>query len=226
MKEAVLDIIASYENRISMVEELITTAYEATVDFDESLSGLMKGRQELKTNLQGALAKNCSLRKKDFNHLIEKVLFDSERKGKEIEEWRKRVREKLRNYLGEQKKLAAYLRQQLVQIACEKTDNDSLEVVIDRIKAAYLGEGGEVFAMLRDFQWRLEVFQREQDEINRKLQRLVDRGELLSLEDLRQLNAVKASQDRKAERELRQHEVERLLSRFKERRREDGQQPR
>jgi hypothetical protein len=74
--------------------------------------------------------------------------------------------------------------------------------------------------MLRDFQLHLEVFQKEQEEINRTLQRLVDRGESLSLENLRQLEADKAYQDRKANRELRREEVDRLLSHFRQQRQE------
>jgi regulator of replication initiation timing len=86
------------------------------------------------------------------------------------------------------------------------------------IKAAYQERGQEMFATLRNFQLRLQSFQVEQEEINHKLQRLVERGESLRLEDMRQLEATKTGQERRAERELRREEVERLLSHFKERR--------
>ena len=86
------------------------------------------------------------------------------------------------------------------------------------IKAAYQEGGQELIATLRNFQLRLESFQTEQEEINHKLQRLVERGESLRLEDLRQLEATKTGQERRAERELRRQEVERLLAHFKERR--------
>jgi hypothetical protein len=46
----------------------------------------------------------------------------------------------------------------------------------------------------------------------------VERGESLKLEDLRQLEAAKAGQERRAEKELRQEDVERLLAHFKEQR--------
>jgi hypothetical protein len=65
---------------------------------------------------------------------------------------------------------------------------------------------------------RLESFQAEQKEINHKLQRLVERGESLILEGMRQLEATKTGQERRAERELRREEVERLMAHFKERR--------
>ena len=215
MESLVLDLINSYENRISMVESLITTAYQAAAASDESLTELDKERERLKTRLRETLVQNCSLRRKDFNSLIERVLADSEGKKKEIEEEQRRVREKLKEYLDEQKGLAASLKAQLAKFIQETADKESLEAIITDFKSAYQDKGEQVFALLRNFQWHLEVFQREQEEINHTLQRLVDRGESLRIEDLRQLEAVKACQDRKAERELRREDVERLLAHFR-----------
>jgi len=215
MESLVLDLINSYENRISMVESLITTAYQAAAASDESLTELDKERERLKTRLRETLVQNCSLRRKDFNSLIERVLADSEGKKKEIEEEQRRVREKLKEYLDEQKGLAASLKAQLAKFIQETADKESLEAIITDFKSAYQDKGEQVFALLRNFQRHLEVFQREQEEINHTLQRLVDRGESLRIEDLRQLEAVKACQDRKAERELRREDVERLLAHFR-----------
>jgi len=219
MKDAVLDLITSYENRISMVGEVVTTAYEAMLGSDDGLAELDKERTRLRNALQETLAKNCCLRRKDFNSLMERVLSDSHKgEKKEIEEERKQVREKLKEYLDKQKKLAASLRGQLVKFTQEDADRDSLGAIISDFKTACQDKGEQVFALLRNFQWHLESFQREQEEINRKLQRLVDRGESLKLDDLRQIEAGKARQDRKAERELRREDVERLLTHFRQQR--------
>jgi len=218
--EPVLDLITSYESRIATVEELMTTAYQAAVTSDGSFDALDEERERLKTGLQKMLAKNCSLRKKDFNCLLERVLSNSNKNREAIEEERSRVREKVKEYLDEQKQLANYLRQQLVELTQEKTDKGCLDAIIGNIKATYEDKGQRLFTMLRDFQLHLEAFQGEQEEVNRKLQRLVDRGESLSLEDLRQLEAAKAHQQRKAERELRREEVDRLLSHFRQERQE------
>ena len=218
MHELVLDLITSYENRISAVEELITTTHQATVSSDGRLGVLDEERETLKNSLQTILARNCSLRRKDFNRLMERVIFDAEGKRVEIEEERKRVVEKVKGYLDEQKGLAICLRQQLVELMNEKTDKTSLNMVINNIKITYLDTGQQLFAMLHEFQSRLATFQREQEEVNDRLKRLVDRGESLRLEDLRQLETTKDGQERRAERELRRQEVERLLAHFKERR--------
>lgn len=218
--EPVLELITSYESRIATVEELMTTAYQATETSGGSFDILDEERERLKTGLQKTLTKNCSLRRKDFNRLMERVLSDSNKNRVAIQEEQSRVREKVKEYLDEQKQLASYLRQQLVELTQEKTAKGSLDAVIGNIKAMYENKGQPLFAMLHDFQLHLEAFRREQEEINCKLQRLVDRGEALNLEDVRQLEAAKAHQDRKANRELRREEVDRLLAHFRQQRQE------
>ena len=222
--EPVLELITSYESRIATVEELISTAYEATAASDNSFGALDEERDRLRTSLQKTLAKNCFLRRKDFNRLMGRILSDSEKKRRALEEEQSLVREKVKEYLDEQKQLANCLRQQLVELAQGKTDKGGLDAVINNIRAAYEGTGQQLFAMLRDFQLHLDAFQREQADINHKLRGLMERGESLSIEDLRQLEAAKACQDRKAERELRREEVERLLTHFKQQRQESSRQ--
>ncbi len=222
--EPVLELITSYENRISTVEDVITTAYHPTLVFEGNFAVLDEERERLKSDLQKTLAKNCFLRRKDFNRLMERVLCDSDGKRKEIEAGRCQVREKVKEYLDEQKELANCLRQQLVELSQKKLGKSDLDAVIHNIKSTYQDAGQRLFAMLRDFQLHLETFQREQEEINHKLQRLLDRGETLSIEDLRQLEATKARQDRKTIRDLRREEVERLLAHFKLQRLEIGRQ--
>jgi len=218
--EPVFELITSYESRIATVEELMTTAYQAAETSDGSFDLLDEERERLKTGLQKTLTKNCSLRRKDFNRLMERVLSDSNKNREAIQEEQSRVREKVKEYLDEQKQLASYLRQQLVELTQEKMDKGCLDAVIGKIKASYEDTGQRLFTILRNFQQRLKDFQKEQEEINRTLQRLVDRGESLTLEDLRQLEAAKAHQDRKANRELRREEVDRLLSHFRQQRQE------
>ena len=125
--EPVLELITSYESRIATVEELMTTAYQATETSGGSFDILDEERERLKTGLQKTLAKNCSLRKRDFDCLLEQLLSDSNKNREAIEEERSRVREKVKEYLDEQKQLANYLRQQLVELAQEKTDKGSLD---------------------------------------------------------------------------------------------------
>ena len=210
MNKVVLDIINSYEDRVSMVENLITTAYEATVASDESLALLDMERKVLYVDLRERLVKNHSLRRKDFDVLMERILVDSEEKRGEIEQEWKLIRGKLKEYLDQQKELVASLREGLAK--------DTLGVVIGGFKVASQHRGEQILTLLRDFQYHLGVFLNEQWEENSKLQRLVDIGESLRLEDLRRLETTRARQDREMDRQLRREDIERLLTHFRQQR--------
>ena len=218
MKQVVLDIINSYEDRVSMVENLITTAYEATVASDESLALLDMERKVLYVDLRERLVKNHSLRRKDFDVLMERILVDSEGKRGTIEQEWKLIRGKLKEYLDQQKELVASLREGLAKVGQEELAKDTLGVVIGGFKVASQHRGEQILTLLRDFQYHLGVFLNEQWEENSKLQRLVDIGESLRLEDLRRLETTRARQDRKMDRQLRREDIERLLTHFRQQR--------
>jgi hypothetical protein len=218
MKEVVLDIINSYQDRVSMVENMITTAYEANVASDESLALLGMERETLYVDLRERLVKNHSLRRKDFDVLMERILVDSEGKRGKIEQEWKLIRGKLKEYLGQQKELVASLREGLAKIGKEELAEDMLGVVIGDFRVTSQDRGEQILTLLRDFQFHLGVFLNEQREVNGELQRLVDIGESLRLEDLRCLEVARARQDRKMDRELRREDIERLLTHFRQQR--------
>lgn len=222
MKDLVLELVTSYENGISMAEALIANAYDVTAGFDQEWEEIGEKRERLKISLQEILARNCSLRRKDFNRHINRVLADSERKRDEIEEEQKHVREVLKEYLDEQKALVASLKEKLVGFSLGEVDRSLLESLAGELRMAYQDKSDRIVGLLQGFQQRLKGFQAEQEEINHRLRRLVERGDGLRLEDLRQLDAAYAREERKVERELRRLEVERLLARFGQQRREDG----
>jgi small-conductance mechanosensitive channel len=219
MRNAVLELITSYENTISSVEELITASYSATVASDDGLDELAGEREKLTQNLQEALAKNCSLRRKDFNSLMERMLSTSEQKRREIEDERRLAGNMLRSFLEEQKELVASARERLIRFTQEGGNRNSLEAIISELKAVTQEKGERVFSQLRCYQWRLDVFRREQEEINRNLQRLLDRGTFLKFEDIRHLEAASDRQKRRACTEMRREDVERLLAHYSQQRR-------
>jgi hypothetical protein len=220
MDKLVLDLVSSYENRISMVEELVTSVYKAIDAFGDSLGELDGVREGLKINLSELLSRNCSFRKKDFSCFLNRLLSDSERGRLEIKDKEKQIREELKKYLDKQKELAATLKEQLAQFSLGRADKSILEAIAENIRVVSQNEGEELFSNLLCFQSRVKAFQREQDEINHSLQRLLSRGESLKIEDLRQLESVKLREKRKVERALRRGEVEKMLSHFQRQRRE------
>ena len=220
MKDMVLDLINSYEHRVTTVESLINSAYETTVDSDEGLSLAYETGQKLRAEIRETLVRNCSLRRKDFDAFASKVFSSIDTKKMEIENQRKLTREILKAYLGRQKELVTSLKEQLAKFSLEGSNRDSLELILSAMKTSQKEEGEQTFALLRDIQFRLKTFRQELADLNSNLQRILKRGELLKLEDLRQLQSAQAHERRNAEKEVRKEDVSRLLAHFNRERQE------
>lgn len=213
MKNAILGLITCHENIISALQNV--TALDEMTGYDKNIVSVDKERERLGSRLQKILANNCSLRKKDFNSMMERILCDAGRREEEIQQKQKQIRGMLRNYLDEQKKLATALKEKLTQSTQDKSNEDGFKTVLGNIKTLQGNEGQRVLSELQDFKFNLELFRAEQQAVNRKLRRLIDRDESLRIEDLRRLESSEARERRRVERRLLKEDIERLLSHFK-----------
>jgi len=218
MKDLLLELITSYESKILTGIELIVAVYQYTITCDQDLLSFDESREILQNSLQETLAKNCFLRKKDFAQLMEGIFIDLDKKRVKIEEQRKEIKEGLDEYLKEQKQLASLLREEVIEFTQGKEDKRNIENVINKIKIAYDDRGEQIFEMFRSFRCRLQKFLKEQEKMNHKLQRLLERGKFLRIDDIRQLEKAKACQERMSERNIRREEVERMLTQFRQKR--------
>jgi hypothetical protein len=214
MKDLVLELINSYENRVTAVESLITSAYDAKADSGDGLSQAYEMGQKLKADLQETLVRNRSLRRADFQRCTARIFNDIETNKVKFEKERADVREALRAYVGHQKELVASLKSQLTHIDFESSSKDKLEAILTDIRVSQTGEGEQIFSLLQHFQVRVKTFRQELEDLNAKLQRTLERGELLKLDDLRHLQSTRAGEQRRAERKVRQDGVQRLLASF------------
>jgi hypothetical protein len=214
MKDLVLELINSYENRVTAVESLINGVYETKTDSGNDLSQAYEMGQKLKADLQETLVRNRSLRRADFQACTARIFNDIETKKTKFEEERADVRHKLKTYVGRQKDLVNSLKEQLINLDLESSSRDKLEDILSKIKTSQQEEGELTFSLLRQFQVKAKSFRQELEDLNTKLQRTLERGDLLNLDDLRQLQATRAGEQRRAERKARQESVQRLLSRF------------
>lgn len=217
MKGLVLEIINSYEQRVSTIERLMTNAYETAADLDRHLSQTSKTRDKLMEELRETLSQNCSLRKKDFEALTRDVFNEIEKKQGEIEGLQELVRERLRVYLSRQKEMVGSLKTRVNGFTMDENGKSDLEALINNIKAS-CEDGEQIFALIRSFQFQSASFRREQETLNNTLQRLLARGKLLRLEDLRQLGAARAREERRTDSEVRREDVGRLLAHFRQHR--------
>jgi hypothetical protein len=214
MKDLVVDLINSYENRVVTVESLINSAYDTAVDSDEGLTQAYDTAHKLRDDLRETLVRNCSLRRKDFDVFANQVFSSIDKKKMDIENERKLIREILKAYLGRQRNLVVALKEQLAKFSQDGSNKANLELLLEDIKTSQKEEGEQTFSLLRDIQFRLKNFRLELADLNNNLQRVLERGELLKLEDFRQLQSNMAQDRRKAERKERKEDVERLLAHF------------
>jgi hypothetical protein len=212
MKDLLLDLITSYESRVVVVESLVINNYDST-DSGTAVSEVVETNEKLKDTLRETLVRNCSLRRKDFDALAAGIFSDIDSRKASIDEDRKAVRLRLESYLKRQKQLIVSLKEKLVTYSDDESKR-AVESVLDEISKSQKEEGTQSFTMLTDFQVRLKNFRQELEVLNHELQRILERGELLRLEDLRKLQASFAIERRKDESRHRSDDVQRLLASF------------
>lgn len=165
------EIVASYEARISSVEQIIEAIHER-------LEGFKSQSQEVRAQLREALAKAASLRRRDFDAMMKGILARQE-------ECEKRVKETVRGYLQEQRALAASLKEALVRVETDRIG--TVKELLAEIAARRLEREREVKALLADFQ-------REQGEMISALRGLLTNGGSIGIKDFKA--AMQAIQSR------------------------------
>jgi len=210
------EIISSYEERLQSINSIFDNTQTVLGEFQESFSNTNHERETLKVQLRDTLAKNESLRKKDFDIMMNAILLSQDDRERE-------VKSLLNSYLMEQKEMARQLREDL------GTFKDGLNKDnIDRIN--------EFHGMLKDIlreqeerkaevTARLKMFQKEQSELSCTLGELLSKGNELRIRDLktmlRQFEAQ--SKERAARQRERREDVQIMLSVFRGKRRESAQ---
>jgi len=176
MKNTVNDIVSSYETKIRSVGAIFDTTHQLLLTFQDSFLDTKQQREKLKAQLRENLAKNGSLRKKDFDNMMQEILSNQERGEKE-------VRDLLNSYLNGQKAMAHSLRTNLAKV------KDALAK--DQVQRAR-----EFQAVIKDILanqekrkqqaiFRLREVQQEQRQIAKRLEELLAKGRKLRTKDLK-----------------------------------------
>jgi Mg2+ and Co2+ transporter CorA len=215
MDEIIIQLINSYESRIKMVEDIFVAASDVTSKFERTLTEIEDDRESATQSLQEILSKNCSLRRKDFNSFMEKLLAEHEEEKKLVKEEMNVTHDILNKYLNEQRQLATSLRDVLKRFSEGDAKKDEVEQAVLQIRSAYQQKGMEIFSYLRRSQVHIENFHREAAMINHKLKALAERGKNLRFEELRKIDAYAEQEKRKAERQACKDEIEKLLESFR-----------
>ena len=178
MKNIVENIISSYETRIESVGSVFDATHQLIEGFQDSFLDTKQEREKLKAELRANLAKSESLRKKDFDSMMQGILSAQEEKEKE-------VRDLLKNYLNGQREMAHALRDNLAEIKGALGKGEAVRVkefqgIIKEILARQDERKDEVTSRLKDFQ-------NAQQEMAKRLKELLAKGRELRIKDLKSM---------------------------------------
>jgi len=211
MKNNSENVFSYYNWSIQSIEGLLDTTHQMLECFQDSLLDTKQEQEKINAELRESLAKNESLRRKDFDSMTEGILSTQDEREKE-------VRNLLKNYLNEQKEMARALRENLGKFKDSLAAGECQRVkecqeMIKEILAKQDERKDEVTS-------RLKEFQKEQQEMAKTLKELLAKGRELRIRDLRSMfKEFKARhQERIAHQGERRQEVKNLLGGFKKER--------
>lgn len=213
MKSIVDNVISSYEARIQSIEPIFDTTNQLLQGFQVSFLDTKKEREKITLELRESLAKQESLRKKDFDNMMQGLVLTQDEKEKE-------VRGLFDKYLNEQKEIAQTLRNNLKQF------RDSLaKGEIQRIKEFQAVIGG-IFAeqekRKKEVSSKLKEFQKGQQEMSKKLKTLLSKGRELRIKDFKEM--IKEFEFQRKQRivshQKRKKEIRDVLDNFNKQRKE------
>jgi uncharacterized protein YukE len=167
------EVIASYEARVSSVEQII----EAT---HEMLEAFRSQREAMRMQLRETLARAASLRRRDFDAMMQGILVGQE-------ERQERVKEAMRGYLREHKATAQALKEAL-SLRLGRTQAGLANGEAKRIETVEELMGGIVARrQQREQEVRalLAEFQREQEEMAHALGGLLSNGGSIKVKDFK-----------------------------------------
>jgi metal-responsive CopG/Arc/MetJ family transcriptional regulator len=205
------NVIDSYEIRIQDIESLFSTSLQILEGFQEAFLDTKQERNKINTQLRDTLARNESLRRKDFDNMMQGILSIQDQREKEI-------RNLLHNYLNEQKEMAQALRNKFGELKVSLVKGKARRVEEFQALIKEILDRQEV--RKKEVVSRLEEFQKEQKAVESRLKDLLAKGRETRIRDFKyMLKEIKAKdKERLARRNERKKEVRHLLGKFKKER--------
>ena len=202
------NVISSYEARIQSIGVLFEATGQIIQDFHESLFSTRAERGKINGQLRENLARNASLRKKDFDRMMSVI-------SSHIDQSEQEVRELFKRYLREQAKRVQQLREGLREfrdalVAGRADKVKELHTLIKEI----LSQQGESKNTITS---KLEKFQQGQRQTSKMLKGLLAKGEKLRIGGFKAMliEFKKQRQERIAGQKQRRQQVRDMLDKFK-----------
>ena len=175
------NIISSYEAKIRSIGAIFDTTHRLLNSFQVSFLDTGRQREILNAELRENLAQNESLRKRDFDNMMQDILSTQDEREKQ-------VRDLLNSYLDEQKEMAAILRSNLAKV------KDALAQGHAQRAKEFQGAIKEILAKQEERKCKailkLEEFQQGQKDMLTGLRQLLDKGSEIRIKDLKSMLAA------------------------------------
>jgi hypothetical protein len=208
-------VFCSYEARIQSVECLLETARSVLENFDNSILDVRSEYEQVSEQLRENLAKNGSLRKKDFDTMMRVMSTDQEQRGRE-------VRDLSKQYLDEQTQLVRELRGRVHDFTDALAGGEPAQVTEHHQAITDLFTKQQQHSI--DIVTQLKESQQQQQETAGMLRDLLAKGRELRIKDLqlmlaefgRQRHQRWAQQDQRREKvQERREGVQDMLREFR-----------
>jgi len=220
LNKVVGDIVASYEAKIENINSFFETTHLILDEFQDPLFDTKQEREAINTQLQDLLAKNEHLRKTDFNRMMCGILSIQVEKEKEI-------RNLVNSFLIEQKQMLNTLKDTLTKIKDALAKGEGVQVKeSQKLMVELLTQQDK---RKQEVASKLREFQKEQQEMTKRLLELLSKGRGLRIKDLKAMlrefqvqhkERLVHQEERKVEVQKRKEEVHGMLVKFKKKRKE------
>lgn len=210
--DIILDnIVSSYETSVRNIGSILDTTNKLLEGFQDSFLDRKKEQEKINAELRKTLAKNESLRGKDFDNMMQTIF--SPQDEEEIE-----VKVLIRSYLSEQEEVVNTLRNNFARVkdAITRDEPERIEEFQIFLKDIFARQDERN----KDVTLKLKEFQREQQELRERLEELRTKGRELRIKDLKIMLKTFDIQhkERIARQRERKEEVINLLDGFREKR--------
>ena len=178
LKNAVEEVISSYEKRIEGISSIFDATHLILSDFQGSILDAKEERKKINNQLRDILARNENLRKKDFDNMMQSIFEPQDERERE-------ARSLLINYINEQKEILHVLRGNFAKVrdAIAKDEIERIKELSHTIKGLLSKEDKR----REELTPRLKELQKEQQEVITRVKALLIKGGELRIRDLKEM---------------------------------------
>lgn len=195
IKEILNDVVSSYETRIKLqnLQSIFDNTFQTIKDFQNSIINTKYEIDKTNIELRENLAKKQSLRRKDFDSMMNGFLSSYEEKEEN------EIKNLLNIYFKEQEEISQCLMENLIKVkeSIAKNDVNQVREFYGAIKKIVINQEQRKNEVI----FKLKEFQKEQQEVMKRLKGFLAKGEELRIGDFKEMldGSKKQKADRKTE---------------------------